>query len=69
MTREFLPPTGSAGIVCEPTARPHSIDADAVVVFLPEGGVNTGAAAELDAATGGMLTRLAAAGELSGLRY
>lgn len=69
MTREFLPPTGSAGIVCEPTARPHSIDADAVVVFLPEGGVNTGAAAELDAATGGMLTRLAAAGELAGRRY
>ena len=35
MTREFLPPTGSAGIVCEPTARPHSIDADAVVVSPP----------------------------------
>ena len=69
MSREFLPPTGSAGIVCEPTARPHSIDADAVVVFLPEGGINTGVAAELDIATGGMLTRLSAAGELSGRRY
>jgi leucyl aminopeptidase len=68
MTREFLPAAAS-GIVCEPAARPQSIEADAVVVFLAEGAVGSGAAAELDAATGGLVARLAAAGEITGRRY
>ena len=68
MTREFLPAAAS-GIVCEPSARPQSIEADAVVVFLAEGAVGSGTAAELDAATGGLLGRLAATGELTGRRY
>jgi leucyl aminopeptidase len=68
MTREFLP-AATTGIVCEPSARPHAIEADAVVLFLAEGGIGSGAAAELDAATSGLLGRLAAAGEISGRRY
>ena len=67
MTREFFPSASS--VACEPSARPQSIEADAIVVFLAEGGVGTGAAAEIDAATGGLLARLAAAGEITGRRY
>jgi hypothetical protein len=69
MSREFLPTTGAGPITCEPSTRPDSVDAEAVVVFMAEGGVGTGSAAELDAATGGLLGRLAATGELTGRRY
>lgn len=69
MTREFLPAAGSPAIVGEPALRPEAVEADAVVVFLAEGGSGSGPIAELDAATGGLLARLAAAGELSGRRY
>jgi len=69
MTREFLP-AGTAGIIeATPAALPATLDAEAVVVFLTEGGVGAGAAAAVDTATGGMLARLASAGELSGRRY
>ena len=69
MTREFLP-AGTAGIIeaVSPT-RLAGVEADALVVFLTEGGVGDGAAAAVDAATGGLLARLAAAGELAGRRY
>ena len=69
MTREFLP-AGTAGII-EAIAAPTltSLEADALVVFLTEGGVGDGAAAAVDAASGGLLARLAAAGELVGRRY
>jgi leucyl aminopeptidase len=69
MSREFMPVAGAGGIVCEPAARLHTIEADAVVVFLAEGDVGSGAAAEVDAATGGLLARLAAAGEIAGRRF
>ena len=55
-------------IVAEPAARPESAAADALVLFLAEGGVGIGVAAEIDRATGGLLGRLAAAGELTGKR-
>ncbi|MFM7136151.1 MAG: M17 family peptidase N-terminal domain-containing protein, partial [Planctomycetota bacterium] len=69
MTREFLP-AGTAGII-EATTAPKlgALEADALVVFLTEGGVGDGGAAAADAATGGLLARLAAAGELAGRRY
>ena len=69
MTREFLP-AGTAGVIeaC-PAAAPASLDAEAVVLFLAEGGVDTGMAAAVDAALGGLLRRLASAGELTGRRY
>jgi len=69
MSSEFLPTSGPGTVVCEPSTRPETVEAEALVVFLAEGGVGAGSAAPLDAATGGLLTRLAAAGELSGRRY
>ena len=70
MSREFLPSAaGPGGITCEPSALPHAVDAEALVIFMAEGGVGTGAAAEVDAATSGLLGRLAASGELTGRRY
>jgi leucyl aminopeptidase len=69
MTREFLP-AGTAGIIeAAPAAAPAAIEADALVVFLTEGGVGSGGAAAVDAATGGLLARLAGDGELAGRRY
>ena len=69
MTREFLP-AGTAGMI-EALSPPAlaTLAADALVVFLTEGGVGDGSAAAVDAATGGLLGRLAAAGELAGRRY
>ncbi len=69
MTREFLP-AGTAGIIeaC-PTTDPASLQADAIVLFLAEEGIGRGTAASVDAATGGLLARLATAGEVSGRRY
>ena len=68
MTREFLP-AGTAGMIEAITAPKFAtLEADALVVFLTEGGVGDGAAAAVDAATGGLLARLAAAGELAGRR-
>jgi len=72
MTHEFshLRTDGAAGgIISDPAARPTAIEADAVVTFLTEGGVGSGAVAEIDATTGGLLSRLVAAGEITGKRY
>jgi leucyl aminopeptidase len=72
MTQEFshLRAGGAAGgIIADPTTRPEAIEADAVVTFLTEGGIGSGAVAEIDRATGGLLSRLASAGEISGKRY
>ena len=72
MSREFSPvhATGAgAGVIsAAPTARPATSEADALVIFLCEGDVGAGAAAEIDAATGGLVSRLAAAGEITGKR-
>jgi leucyl aminopeptidase len=59
----------AGGIVADPSGRPETAPADAVVVFLTEGGVAAGAAAAVDRATGGLLTRLAASGDITGKRY
>ena len=69
MTREFLP-AGTAGIIeaCS-TASLAGLAADAMVLFLAEEGVATGVAASLDSSMGGLLGRLATAGELTGRRY
>ena len=64
MTNEFLP---AGGIVCEPSTRPEAVEADALVVFLTEGSLS-GSAVDVDAATGGLLARLLASGDLSGRR-
>ena len=64
MTHEFshLRAGGAGGgIVADPAARPEAIEADAIVTFLTEGGIGSGAVAEIDRATGGLLSRLAAA--------
>jgi leucyl aminopeptidase len=71
-TVEFSPvrSADAAGrIVAEPAARPEAISADALVVFMAEGAVGDGTAGAIDTATGGLLGRLAAAGELGGKRY
>jgi len=52
MTTEFSPVRGARDIVAEPSARPESIAADAVVVFLTEGGAGTGAIAAAISAGG-----------------
>ena len=72
MTQEFshLRAGGAAtSIVADPAGRPEAIAADAVVTFLTEGGVGSGAVAEIDRATEGLLSRLTAAGEITGKRY
>jgi len=72
MNQEFshLRTGGAAGgIHADPAARPEAIEADAVVTFLTEGGIGAGVIAEIDRATGGLLSRLAAAGEITGKRY
>ncbi|MFM8704642.1 MAG: hypothetical protein ACKOHG_12405, partial [Planctomycetia bacterium] len=69
MTLEFahLRAGGAAGgIVADQAARPEATEADAGVTFLTEGGIGTGAVAEIDRATGGLLSRLAGAGEITG---
>jgi len=68
MTHEFAPRTALGGIIAEPAARAESVTADAVVVFLTEGGEGSNAAAEIDRATGGLLTKLVAAGDITAKR-
>jgi len=68
MTSEFSV-RGSRDIVADQSARPEATEAEAVVLFLTEGGVATGAGADLDRATGGLLTRLVAGGEVTGKRF
>jgi len=72
MTHEFshLRTGGVAGgIVSDAAAQPATIEADAIVTFLTAGGIGSGAVAEIDTATGGLLSRLASAGEITGKRY
>lgn len=72
---EFVPmlPHDTPAITAEPIAAgPEAvagIEADALVLLLPEEGVGSGAAADVDRATGGLLGRLAAAGDLAGKRF
>jgi len=68
MTTEFAADKSHHGCRCEPSAHPETIRADALVVFCTEGTIG-GAAAGVDRATGGLLSRLATAGEITGKRY
>jgi leucyl aminopeptidase len=67
MTSEFFP-RGGGGIVADRSARPDTIEADAIVTFLTEGGVGAGAVAAIDAAADGVVSRLVSAGEITGKR-
>ena len=62
MNDEFSVPRNTNGIIAEQSSRPESMDADAIVVFLTEGGIGSGAIAAVDASTGGFLSRLVVAG-------
>jgi len=66
---EFTPHRGGHTIVADPIARPDAIEAEALVVFLTEGGVASGSCAEIDRVTGGLLTRLVSAGDITGKRF
>ena len=71
MPHEFARHRGAeaADIRAAAAAAPATIPGNALVVFLTEGGVGAGVAAEIDRATGGLLSRLTAAGDLTGRRY
>jgi len=69
MTAEFELLRGVRDVVADPTARPEAVEADALVLFLCEGGVGSGVCADIDRATGSLLTRLVGSGEISGKRY
>jgi leucyl aminopeptidase len=69
MSQEFTTAGRSAGIVAEPAVPPQAVDAEALVVFVTEGGTGAGVAAAVDKATGGLVSRVAASGEFSGKRY
>ena len=66
---EFSPRRGGHDIVADPAGRPAAAEADALVLFLPEGGVGAGAAADVDRATGGLLSRLVTGGDITGKRF
>jgi len=66
---EFTPRRGSHHTIADPVARPDAIEAEALVVFLTEGGAGSGSCAEIDRATGGLLSRLVSTGDLSGKRF
>ena len=71
MTHEFshVRPDAIGTIAADAAAQPSTIEADAIVAFLTEGDVGSGAMAEIDAATGGIVSRLISAGEITGKRY
>lgn len=58
----------SSPIQADPSANPTRFEGDALVLFLSPGDIS-GTGAELDRATGGLISRLLAAGELTGKRY
>ena len=69
MSQEFAKAGRAAGIVAEPARPPEAVEAEAVVVFVNAGGIGSGTAATVDAATQGLVSRVAAGGEFSGKRY
>ena len=73
MRQEFMVASQSNGnaprIVALPAVKPESIEADAIVVFLTEGGVGSGAIAEFDTAAAGIVSRIIGTGEITGKRY
>jgi leucyl aminopeptidase len=68
MSDEFSPGRAPR-IVTESNGRPEGVEADALVVFVTEGGLATGAAAGIDRAMGGLLGRLAGSGDITGKKY
>jgi leucyl aminopeptidase len=69
MNREMMSGTQTATVRAGAVGALDTIVADVLVVFMTEGGVAAGMAAEVNRATGGLLTRLAESGDLSGKRY
>ena len=69
MTAEFSSPSPRDGFRADTATRPAAIVADALVVFVHDDAVTAGAAGEIDTATGGLLGRLASAGEITGKRF
>ena len=66
MTAEFSAALSAHAISADSAQRPEGIEAEALVLFVTEGQITSGTAAGIDQATGGLLARLAAAGEISG---
>ena len=66
MTAEFSAALSAHAISADSAQRPEGIEAEALVLFVSEGQITSGTAAGIDQATGGLLARLAAAGEISG---
>ena len=69
MPTEFSITAPNNGFRAELEAPARSIKADALVLFLADDGPGKGAALEIDEATGGLLSRLFSAGEISGKSY
>ena len=69
MTSEFSASSPRAGFRADSSTRPEAVPADALVVFVHDDGVAGGSAAEIDKATGGLLARLFASGEITGKKY
>ncbi len=69
MTAEFSANSPRNDFRGDSSTRPEAIPADALVVFVHDDGAPGGAAAEIDKATGGLIARLSAAGEISGKRH
>lgn len=63
---EFSSEPTAPAITAEADGRPEAIPADAVVIFTTEGVPRRGGLAAADAATGGLVGRLAEAGEITG---
>ena len=69
MSDEFSNTVSHCQFRAESSVPPESIAADCLVVFVTEGAVTSGAAAEIDRATGGLLSTLSASGEITGKKY
>jgi len=69
MIPEFSTTAPRDGFRSDTATPPATIPCDALVVFVTDDAPAGGAAAEIDRATGGLLGRLAAAGEITGKRY
>jgi len=69
MIPEFSTGAARDAFRADTATQPAAIAADALVVFVTDDAPTGGAAGEIDRATGGLLGRLVAAGEITGKRY
>jgi leucyl aminopeptidase len=63
---EFTSQASQTRMVAESAMLPEACEAEALVVFATEGGIGEGAVAAVDGAVGGVIARLATAGEITG---